>query len=341
MHIVNDHRFHVAGALIVLACIAAGPPQPRTPGAPRDTAGIGGRPERRAVDLSPTTRPTGALTAAIRKQPRLELGPWSYWVERTQQPRDGVPWILHAAPIGAEAERWRPSGEFLLKQRIEAIPVVRIPEQLWKGWLPPTMADVVGIHYHEFVTADLARLLITAHRVPPEGDDDAQSPIATRLEATLLTPLSYSLDQAILIRANPKEPTAAQARAAHEQGHAGESLQALLTALAGPETWNVAMSSGRRATLVWYWRAERWPRAWEEYREGRFDLATLRTTLALVPPTRWSKLLPKPPQEVTDADLQQFNDEVVQLSDPFRVIDQHRQDAFHAGHGAYEGAASR
>src|SRR5262249_5666666 len=154
----------------------------------------------------------------------------------------------------------------------------------------------VGIHYHEFVTDDFARVLITVHKVPADSTDgkpaDPSQPQGTRLEATLLTPLTFSVDQAIVVRADRRNEAAVNDRVEHERRHGEKSLIVLLDTLAGPQTGDAAATTGRHSSLAWYWRSGLIHRRWDTYRGGRYDLTTLRTSVTLVPPTRWSKLLP-------------------------------------------------
>src|SRR5262249_8433951 len=140
-------------------------------------------------------------------EPELTLGNWAYSAARNPNPRDDVPWILSARPIGPNASTYRPQGQYQPAVHVADIPVARIPPALWKAWFDKSMQDVVGIHYHELPTTDLARLLITVHKVPADSRDGepAGSPVATRLEATLLTPLTYSVDQTIVVRGDQQD----------------------------------------------------------------------------------------------------------------------------------------
>lgn len=333
--------------ITTLGCVAAhlraaDPPKQRKG---QDTAGLGGRTGQWPVDLKPDSPQAQQRVQRFgRIEREVELGGWAYRAERNPQPADSVPWRLHARPIGENERTWRPASSWALVERTTAIPVIRVPPVLWDKWVDPTMRDVVGIHFHELTTRDLARVLITVHEVSTSADrsDDAwanRSVVprrATRLEATLMTPVTFRLEQSIAILADPKDEATAKDREDHERGHGAKSLEAMLTVLAGPQTWSPQRSTGRRSTLAWYWKSEKLGRRWEAFREGQGELLTLRTSIALVPPTRWSKLLPKPPEALEPEDIRTFNEELVHLDAAFVVADRQIQEAFHAEHGAYE-----
>ncbi len=334
--------------MFLCLAVAAVPPAFAVADPPRrpqsDTAGLGGRPGRWDVRLEPTTRPAQGNPAFKHAVATggLELGRWRYRVQRNVGGLAGVPWTLFAEPLGDEARRWQPSATFQTAGLMREMPVVQIPDVLWEQWFDGSMQDVVGIHYHEFVTSDLARVLVTIHKEPPDGPNGRlpadKAPLGTRLEATLMTPVTYGIDQTLMVRRQLRQEGAIPSRIAHEQAHAEVSLNVLLETLAGPQDWNPESRAGRRSTLAWYWRKERIGRGWDGCRDGRQQFSALRTSIALVPPTRWSKLLPKPPQDVSLADLQAFNDEVVHLDAAFAARDRAAQDRLHRSHGAYEAA---
>lgn len=306
---------------------------------PADTAGLGGRPLQVPVNLAPTESDERGLMNRALPGRTVRLGDWEYTARRNPQPQDSVPWILTARPIGHDADSWRSQATFAPKLLIAGAPVIKVPEQVWPSWFPPDMSDVVGIHYHEFVTNDLARVLMTIHKVPsdPAGGESA-SRRGTRLEATLLTPLTFSVDQALVVRAARRNEAAVIERIAHERGHAEISLPVLIETLAGPQDWDPDTLTGRRSTLEWYWRSGKVFRRWDTYRGGQHDLATVRTSITLVPPTRWSKLLPIPPERLDPGEIERFNREVVHLAERFFKLDRHAQERFHAGHGAFQQA---
>jgi len=310
---------------------------------PPDSAGIGGRPTRIPVDLSPSgTEQSTGLQKERTPGREITLGGWSYTASRAPDPRDGVPWVLTARPVGPDADQWRPQAEFQPIVQADSVPIARVPSVLWKSWFGPDMQDVVGIHYHEFTTNDLARVLVTIHKVPADPPDGTQGPppVATRLEATLLTPLTYSIDQTIVVRTERDDPGAVTYRTDHERGHAAVSLDVLLDTLAGPQDWNPSANAGRRATLAWFWRSSKIYRRWDSYRGGKYDLATLRTSITLVPPTRWSKLIPTPPERLDPAEVQRLNDDVVLLTEQFFKLDRNEQQRFHSAHGEFDQSGS-
>src|SRR5262249_44629267 len=174
------------------------------------------------------------------------------------------PWRLIATPQSSLAEKLKPADQFRPPERILDVPVTRVPEHLWQQWFDPAMKEVVGIHYHQFIAEGLADLLITIHKVPPDGPDgkppkEYTGKRGTRIEATLLRPLSYHLDQTIVVRAAgdaDKDRGIADKRMNHERGHGQLSLVTLLATLAGPADWKLNECTGHRSTMAWYWRSE-------------------------------------------------------------------------------------
>ncbi|HVP13705.1 MAG TPA: hypothetical protein VMV94_21195 [Phycisphaerae bacterium] len=315
------------------------------------------RPGKKKVELTPPS----SQPASHSGEP-VEIGGWAYRANRSGQPLDGVPWELIVTPAGPDAASWHkgepdwqslpmPSSRQVkvLVDRVyiekddTKIPVVEIPDVVWKEWMAPDLQDVVGIHFHELVTDDTARILYTLHKVPPDRPDGKppepgsyKGRAGVRVEATLLTPLTFALDQTILVRVDQLEKDKAKSRAEHETGHALASQEVLLDVLRGPQNWNVEYCTGRRCRLAYYWKRELIGRSWGGYRGGVAKISTLRTTVALVPPTRWSMLLPIPPERVTQKQLQEFNDSIVHLEAVFARLDKASQDRFHSSHGAYE-----
>jgi hypothetical protein len=216
-----------------------------------------------------------------------------------------------------------------------------VPEVVWKRWMAPSLRDVVGIHFHEVVAEDTARILFTIHKMPADdGGDKSQNGSAAvrgcRIEATLLAPLVFHLDQTIVVRDDPLKKDKAAKRAEHELGHADVSLAAFLAVLRGRDDWQMQTCTGHRTKLVYYWKRTETGRTWSEFRDGSKKVRTTRTTIVLVPPTRWSKLLPVSPERVTQKQLEDFNDEIIKVSAHFNVVDAAAQAKFHAEHGAYE-----
>ncbi len=156
----------------------------------------------------------------------------------------------------------------------------------------------------------------------------------------------YSLDQSIVARIDnetvpdkQKRDQVTQSRIDHEAGHADVSQQVQMAVLRGPQDWSLKYCTGRRSHLEYYWQKERIGRSWDGYERGVGKLLTLRTSIALVPPTRWSVLLPIPPERVTPKHLQRFNDAIVLLGPIFAATDKKAQDDFHSHHGEFEAPA--
>jgi hypothetical protein len=222
---------------------------------------------------------------------------------------------------------------------------VEIPDVLWRQWMAADLQDVVGIHFHEMVSNDVARILYTLHKVPPDPRPGPRPPpphagaSGTRVEATLLAPVTYHLDQAVVVRKDARRPELAGRRAAHELGHAALSRQVFHAVLAGPQDWNPTYCMGRRSRIEYYWKREMIGRSWEGFRGGLGKLLTTRTTVVLVPPTRWSLMLEMPPERVTQRQIDAFDDAIVRLGPQFAALDGAAQAEFHARHGAYEESA--
>jgi hypothetical protein len=344
---IDRRAVRIAGSMTAL-CLALGFTD--SPCLAGDTAGLPRWLGRRPVQLWPRER-----DEKLKSSHPIKLGDWEYKSNKAAVLRDGVPWELVVTPAGPRANEWRKGAAMRAipvldeagtagrksAKSADGVPIVEVPDTAWRGWLASDLQDVVGIHYHAMVTDDVARILYTLHRASPDGrhlkdDDDAT---ATRIEATLLTPVVYHLDQTILVRKDQHHPALAASRAEHEAGHAKVSQQVFLAVLHGPQDWNPRTAIGRRSRMEYYWKREQIGRAWNGYRDGVAQLATLRTTVALVPPTRWSLLLPVPPERVTQQHLQAFNDAIVHLGATFEKADRTAQDQFHSHHGEFEAAA--
>ena len=343
----------IAGLLIVLSCplIAEG----------QGAAGLDTPIGRRPVQLWPAQTEEDGQTAP---QPgtAINVGGWSYRATKARSAEDGVPWQLVVTPIGKNAETWRkgPTGKTLpiaiaarkadqgSKKAPDTIPIIELPKVVWRQRMRADLQDVVGIHFHEFVSDDYARLLFTIHKVPPDNPDG--SPPApgsykgrpgTRIEATLLAPVVWSLDQAIVVRVDPLRKNLTSSRTQHEVGHSKVSQQILPAVLSGPQDWNPRYCTGRRSHVEYYWRREQIGRSWEGYQRHVGKLLTLRTSIVLVPPTRWSIMLPIPPDRITQKHIQDFNDSIVRLSGQLSLADRIAQKRFHAQHGEYENPGTR
>jgi hypothetical protein len=328
----------------------------------QDTAGLGGATGKQPVALEPTTRPA----VSTRTDTSIDMNGWTYRAVKSPRPAGGVPWELIVTPTAPLPEGWRKGvgleaagfsigpGQGDVRLRAQPmnspVPIVEMPEELWKQWMASDLREAVGVHFHEVVTNDVARLLLTVHRVdsgePPPLDaplrgkepPDPPAPRGTRLEATLLAPVMFSLDQSIAVRKHARRPERAAVRGAHELGHAEVSQKVFFATLSGPQDWKPQYCTGRRSRIEYYWNREKIGRTWEGHRRGVGELATLRTSVVLVPPTRWSMMLPVPPERVTQKQIQDFNDAIVRVSPLFNAADAAAQEHYHALHGAYEEA---
>jgi len=319
----------------------------------QDATGSAARLRKRPVRLWPPSDPKEDDGNAGRA---IELGGWTYRAVKSSQPRDGVPWELIVTPAGENAVSWRKGAagrRHMLpvaavsrkgdgtERNHESIPVVEIPDVLWKQWMAADLQDVAGIHFHEYVTDGATSILYTVHKVPPD-DRDGNPPVSysgrrgTRIEATLLAPVMFNLDQTVIARKDPLEKSLIEGRIQHEVGHAQVSQRVLLEVMRGPQDWNLEYCTGRRSRLAYYWKREQIGRSWNGYRGGVGKLLTLRTSVVLVPPTRWSVLLPIPPERVTQQQIQAFNDAIALLGPQFAAVDHDAQERFHAQHGAFE-----
>src|SRR5262249_26273726 len=149
-------------------------------------------------------------------------------------------------------------------------------------------------------------------------------------------PVIYGLDQSIVVRTDSLHKELADSRGQHETGHADLAFKVFLAVLKGPQDWKPQYCTGRRSQVEYYWKREQIGRSWDGYGDGAGKLATLRTSIVLVPPTRWSMLLPIPPERVTQKHIQAFNDSIVLLGPQFAEADNLAQAKFHARHGAFE-----
>jgi hypothetical protein len=325
------------------------------------TAGLDTPIGRRPVQLWPASEGAGDQDAT---QPgtAIDLGGWSYRATKARSAKDGVPWQLLVTPTGRNAETWhkgRTGAAFPIamaarrtdedsRKAEETIPIIEMPQVVWQQRMAPDLQNVVGIHFHEYVSDDYARLLFTLHKVPPDNPDGSppapssyEGQSGTRIEATLLSPVVWSLDQSIVVRGDPLRKDLAARRAEHEVGHSRISQQILPAVLSGPQDWNLQSCTGRRSQVEYYWRREQIGRSWHGYQRDVGKLLTLRTSIVVVPPTRWSMMLPIPPNRVTQKHIQDFNDSIVRLGGRLSGADQLAQKSFHAQHGEYENPGAR
>lgn len=319
-----------------------------------DIAGIQTRSGRRPIQLWP---PPSDLPQRSEISPPITIGDWTYHAVKSTTPRDGVPWELIVTPAGSGVNVWKKKGAVhrtplpgLSAERSgadqplkdeSAIPVIELPDILWKKWMSRDLQEVVGIHFHEVVTDDHMRILFTLHKIPPDAPNGAEQKSeirGTRIEATLLAPVLFNLDQTVIARVDPKDKNRVQIRGEHELGHAELSQQVLSAVLSGPQDWDAAQCIGRRSRVEYYWKREQIGRSWNGYRNKSGKILALRTSIVLVPPTRWSLMLPIPPERITQKHIQMFNDAIVSVGQQFAEADRLAQEKFHAQHGAYESA---
>jgi len=353
----TQRRFGWILLMVVVAAlrVSADPPPPR----------------KVPVELDPPAKPTTAPA-----EQEFTKDGWHYRVQKSGQTAGGVPWELIATPSGPDAETWRreemtgvvpaPKGASVRRMipgkapvkegvrhveemprpvhktlNIDEIPIIKVPDIVWTGWMAKDLQEVVGIHFHELTAANPAQILYTLHKVPADGPDgkppaDYKGKVGTRLEATLLSPMRFALDQTVVVREHRLKKDLAQKRGEHEIGHAGMSQDVLLSSIAGPETWDEAACTGRRAKVTYYWKREKLGRNWTGYRNASTQLLTARTIVVVAPPTRWSMLLPVPPDKVTQKQLDAFNEAIVLTTAKFASVDRDAQAKFHAEHGEFE-----
>ncbi|GMU32867.1 MAG: hypothetical protein HS101_04910 [Planctomycetia bacterium] len=344
------NRARPATLIVLLAAALVAVTQAVTNG--DDSAGLRTRSGRRPIFLWPPEKSTEQKTEL---GVPITLGNWTYRAFRAGTARDGVPWELIVTPAGSGESEWK-KGQALaplpglsaersgadkpLKDE-NAIPVIEMPDILWKKWMSRELHDVVGIHFHELVTDDHARILFTLHKVPPDLPDGTapESEIyGTRIEATLLAPVQFNLDQTVVARADPLDKNRVVSRGEHELGHAQLSQSVIVAVISGPQDWDPTRCIGRRSRIEYYWKREQIGRSWSGYRDRTRKILALRTSIVLVPPTRWSMMLPIPPERVTQKHIQSFNDSIVSVARQFAEADRLAQERFHAEHGAFEAA---
>jgi len=159
---------------------------------------------------------------------RYKKDGWVYSAFRGN-PQDGVPWELVVSPDPENDQGWQQgnpqlglpqypvlSDEQQKQLRVQmrqkkkkpnqpqvplSIPVIKLPEFVWRSRFPEDFTRVVGVHYHEYVSEDFAQILFTIHKVPPDGPDgkppaEHNGNFGTRIEATLMA-LSPSWERKI------------------------------------------------------------------------------------------------------------------------------------------------
>lgn len=275
---------------------------------------------------------SGATTRPVPGGQEFTDGEWSIRVERSPNPLQTVPWRVIYESL--EDAGLRPCGSFRAARLAKTVPVIEVPEQLWGRWMGEEFHDVLGVLFAELYTPPDVNILFSAHT---EVDDSGMpvSPTRSRLEATLLTPMVFTLDVAIVIR-QIEDPRRNAYRLEHEQGHAEHTLQDLINTVAGPQDWSVAEGNGRRCQLTFRWRDKLFKRTWREFRGGEESLQTRRFYVTVLPPTRWSQLFDKPAENVTQADHLAFNEHLIKLQSRYRANWERSRLLFHQQHGAGE-----
>jgi hypothetical protein len=272
----------------------------------------------RAVDL---LRESAEGRRRISGPIRLRDGRWTVKIRPVVDVVDGVPWeIRYENHPEAEiqdllAEQFDPAEHVL------RIPVLKVPDVVWDRWFPTDeMRDVAGIHFPHMVRQDESHLLFTSH--------DQVDGSGSRIEGTLLVPVTWSIDQAIIVRATSRREEVLE-RIEHERAHAVTAVTDLTEAIIGPQSWRPGSSSGRRAQVVWRWRYERVFGTWRHYRDGEKKLPMLRTFVTVLPPTRWSLYLLKPKSEIVPGDTLEFNFDVMGADARYAELRRHGQREVH------------
>lgn len=274
----------------------------------------------------------GAGDSAATVGERIVDGPWSIRVERSSNPLAGVPWRIIYERLDETEDH--AGHTFECGRLAETVPVVELPAQLWAQWMGADLHDVVGILFADLLSPEEVKILYTAH-AEVDATGTPVSPTRSRLEATLLTPLTCAIDLAILVRqANDEGKTAR--RLEHERGHAEHTLCDVITTLAGPQDWDSAAGAGQRSELVFRWRDKLVKRTWKGYRGTEGKLQTRRFYITVVPPTRWSRLYDKASEGISQEDRLAFNEQLTLLQSRFRANWDRSRLLFHQQHGAAE-----
>lgn len=321
-------QFGILGAtLLVGALVTDGMAGDVAPGVTRSSESISLWPPR----LGGPEDPEGErMLKSMRRG--LRYGNWLLQVRSVPGSADGVFWEIRAKPLEVDpTERWSTSDidyEAYAKQ----VPVIRAPEHLWKRWTSPSMHEVVGIHFHDLQQSDAARVLYTQYAHPASGPDKGKG---SRIEGTLMLPVTWWLDQTIVIRGDMTQ-SRVRSRVEHEVGHAANALRDFVETIRGEQTWDSAKLEGHRSRVVWRWRTEIMARPWDELFDRRRLVMTLRTYIDVLPPTRWSKLLNKPVDRLTDQDTLAFDNEHILIGDKYAAYRKRSAAAYHHKVGGME-----
>lgn len=261
---------------------------------------------------------------------RLRDGRWYVRIRRAPNPGNGVPWEIRYENHPEAEIQDLPAAQFDPAEHVLRIPVLPVPNDLWDDWFAEKLQDVAGIHYPRMERRNRSRLLLTVHPEPTSTADES----ASRIEATLLVPITWSIDQAIVVRRTARRPEI-DARIRHERAHAVSTVMDLVESIVGPQTWDDDEASGRRSEVVWLWRYETITRTVDWYRDGKKKLRMLRTYVTVVPPSRWTLRLAKSPSEITPEEMRAFNVDILNVGARYAVRRDEQRDEVHKKLGAY------
>jgi len=331
----RPHRrcWHALGVGAAFA-FAAGARPPGAEGAAEPAV----RAELTPVDLLPPKDKSRADAEGRGASPssiRLRDGRWTVKIKPVYQCADSVPWeIIYEPDVEAEIQDF-PAEQFDSHEHTLRVPVLKIPDDLWDEWFDETLQDVAGIHLPYMGRMDLSHILFTSHHQPAVADGAGATEPASRIEATLLVPITWMIDQVIIVRKTSRRGDV-QNRIEHERAHATTAVTDLVEAITGPQTWEPATGTGRRSNLVWWWRYEKTYRTWGRYREGKHKVAVLRTYVTVLPPTRWSQQFPKPKGDITPADALGLNRGITRVTARYNALRASHQREVHKTLGDYE-----
>ena len=261
---------------------------------------------------------------------RLRDGRWYVRIRRAPHGGNGVPWEIKYENHPESEIQDLPAAQFDPAEHVLRVPVLKVPNDLWDNWFAERLQDVAGIHYPQMMRRNRSRLLLTAH---PETTSTAESP-ASRIEATLLIPITWSIDQAIIVRRTAHLPEI-DARVRHERAHAVSTAIDRAEAIVRPLPRAHGEASGRRSEVVWLWRYEMITATVDWYRDGKKKLRMLRTYVTVVPPSRWSMRLAKSRSEITPEEMRAFNVDILHVGARYAIRRDAQRDDVHKKLGAY------
>ena len=261
---------------------------------------------------------------------RLRDGRWYVRIRRAPNGGNGVPWEIRYENHPESEIQDLPAAQFDPDEHVLRIPVLPVPNGLWDNWFAEKLQDVAGIHYPRMERRNPSRLLLTVHPEPTSTADES----ASRIEATLLVPITWSIDQAIIVRRTAHRPEV-DARLHHERAHAVSTVMDLVESIVGPQTWDNDEASGRRSGIKWLWRYEMVTGTVDWYRDGKKKLRMLRTYVTVVPPSRWSMRLAKSRSEITPEEMRAFNVDILNVGARYARRREAQRDEVHKKLGVY------